>query len=151
MSIMNQFKWFTSWSITLWNNCYCLIKEENCSGVPESEFKSLADKMFLKTLTEKDPKKASAFCLHCIVPMLWEPPKFDAMMYHLIDNKSVNNTNATMGSGTEHTIRSKAAKTAAMMRGVGIDIDPDGDVASMNESDWSLISAMNDVKKGVNA
>ena len=37
------------------------------------------------------------------------------------------------------------------MREINIDIDPEGDVASMKGSNRSWMSAMNDVKKGVNA
>ena len=73
--IMNQFKLFISPSFALWNSCSHSIKEENNSGVAEREFKSLADKMYIKTLTAKDPQKVSTFCLHHIVPILWESPK----------------------------------------------------------------------------
>ena len=76
-----------------------------------------------------------------------ESQKFNAMRHQLTNNKVVNNTRAAMGSGIEHPIRRKAAKTAATMRDIDIDIDPDGDVASMKVSDGLLISAMNDVKE----
>ena len=56
-----------------------------------------------------------------------------------------------MGSGMEHRIGSKGAKTAFAMKDVEIDVDPDGDVISMKVHDWSWMSAMNDVKKTVNA
>ena len=42
-----------------------------------------------------------------------------------MDNKLVNNARAAMGSGMEHPIGSKAAKTAVMMKDVNVDIDPD--------------------------
>ena len=51
-------------------------------------------------------------------------------------------------SGMKCHIVSKAAKTAVVMKDSDIDIDPDGDVASMKLSDGSWMSAMNDVKKG---
>ena len=60
------------------------------------------------------------------------------MMHHLINHKLVNNTRAAMESGMEYSIGSKTAKTAAMMRDVDVDIDPDGDVGSMKESDRLL-------------
>ena len=91
---------------TLWNSCYHSINEENCSGVPKSEFKLLADKMYHKTLTVKDPQKAFPFCLHHNVPILWESPEFDAMTCQLTNNELVNKTRATMGSGMEHPIGS---------------------------------------------
>ena len=46
------------------NSCNHLIKEKNFSSVLESEYKSLADKLYLETLTVKDSKKFSPFCLH---------------------------------------------------------------------------------------
>ena len=123
-----------------------MIKEENCSGVPESEYKLLADKLYLETLTTKDPQMAFPFYLHHVVPILWESPKFDAMTCQLADNKLVNNTKAAIASGIEHPIGSKAAKKASAMKDVDFDTGPDGDAASMKESDRSWTSAMNDVK-----
>ena len=87
---------------------------------------------------------ASPFCLHHIVPIMWESPKFDAMMHQLTNNKLVNNARVTLGSVMEHPIESKVANTAAKMRDVDVDIDPDGDVASMKVSDRSWMSAMNE-------
>ena len=70
------------------------------------------------------------------------------MRHQLTNNKLVNNTRAAIGSGMEHPIGSKAAKTVAMIKNVDIDIDPDGDVTSVKASDGSWMSAMNDVKIG---
>ena len=135
---MNRFKWFTSPSVKLWNSCYYLIKEENDSGVPESEFESLAD-----------PEKTSPFCLHHTIPIFWELPKFDAMMCQLTNNKLVNNKRTATVSGMEHLIRTKAAKTAARTRDIDIDIDPYGDVLGFKESDRLWMTAMNDIKRGL--
>ena len=52
-------------------------------------------------------------------------------------NISVNNTRATMRGGMEHSIGSKAAKTAEATKDNNIDIDPDEDVSSMKVSDRS--------------
>ena len=106
--------------------------------------------MYFETLTVKDPKEASPFCLHHAIPILWESPKFEAMMHQLTENKLVNNKRAAMGSGMECPIGSKEAKTAALMKDTDIDIDPDGDLSSVKVSDGSWKSAMNDVKNGVN-
>ena len=103
----------------------------------------LVNKMYLETLTLKDPKKASTFCLHHIVPILWQSPKFDATMCKLTDNKLVNNQRAAMGSGMECHIRTKAART----RDVDVVIDPNEDVLSVKESDESWMKTMNDLKK----
>ena len=53
-----------------------------------------------------------------------------------------------MGSGMEHPIGSKVAKTSATMKDVNVDIDPDGDVASMKVSNGLWMLVVNDVKKG---
>ena len=66
---------------------------------------------------------------------LWESPKFDAVTCQLTDNKLVNNTRGAIGSGMECLIGSKVAKTTATMKKFDINIDPGGDVASMNVSD----------------
>ena len=47
---------------------------------------------------------------------------------------SVNNTRAAMGNGMECLIGSKAAKTAAVMEDVDIEIDLYGDVSIMKVS-----------------
>ena len=116
---------------------YCPIKEENHSGVPESEYKLLADKLDLITLTVKDPKNASPCCLNHVVPILWELLKFNAMMQQLMEKKSSKNTRAAMGSGMEHLIGSKAANTTAAMKDVDMKNDPDGDVSNMKVCDRS--------------
>ena len=54
-----------------------------------------------------------------------------------------------MGSGMEHPIGSKAAKTALTMKKLELEMDPNGDPSSIKVSDESWIPAMNDVKKGV--
>ena len=95
----------------------------------------MADKLYLKTLSSKDPQKMCPFCLHHVVPILCESPKFDATTCQLTDNKLVTNTRAAMGSGLEHPIGRKAAKTAVAIKDVDIVIDPDWDVASMKTSE----------------
>ena len=112
-----------------------MIKKENCSGVPENENKPLADNMYFETLTIKDPKKVSSFYLHHNDPILWESPKFDAMSCQSMENTLVNNRRASMGSRMKCSLGSKAAKTAAAMKDVDIDIDPERDASSMKVSD----------------
>ena len=70
------------------------------------------------------------------------------MMQQLMEKNLLNTTKAAMGSEMERPIGSKAAKKAAAMRGIDIDIDPDGDISNMKVSDGSLMSAMNEVKTG---
>ena len=57
-----------------------------------------------------------------------------------MEKKSVNNTRAARGSGMEFPIGSEAQKTAAAMKDVGFEIDPDGDVSCMKVSDGLLMS-----------
>ena len=59
------------------------------------------------------------------------------MKCQLTQNNLVNNTWAAMGSWMERPIGRKAAKTAAVMKDIDIDIDPDEYVSSMKVSNES--------------
>ena len=100
--------------MSLLNSCYHSIKEENHSDVQESEYQSLADKIFLESLNKR-PQEGVTFCLHHDIPILWQSPKFDAMTRQLTEKKLVNNTKAAMGNGMECPMGSKAAKAATVM------------------------------------
>ena len=89
--------------------------------------------MYLETLTIKD----TIFCLHHIVPILCESPTFDAMTRQLKEKKLVNNTRAAIGSGMECPMYSKAAKAAAVMKDVELEMDLHGDKSSIKVSDES--------------
>ena len=71
-------------------------------------------------------------------------------MQQLIEKKLANNARAAMGSGMEHPIGSKTLKTTAAMKDVDIKNDLDGDISNMKMSYRLWMSAISDVKKGMN-
>ena len=81
--------------------------------MPETNYKSLVDNLYWKTVTVKDGKKATHFCLHHVVEILWESTKFDPMTKVLSSKKQISNNHLPMGSGLVHSMSTKAAKKAA--------------------------------------